>query len=198
MSKNSLKITKVKKIVNRSRKVLVKDIINNLESLSDDDITKIHNIALCKDIDNKKTVKVSKAKKVTKTAKITKNNKKDVSDNEENSEDKQKVEIIIKVLNNMLRAVELDEIDDLIDFKIRRDNLIDDKAVLSVESDYDSTFKSKLFKRKDCGWYRHKYILHYNISFLKGIVNSTNDYEFISRGCRLKNDKHTDYLIIKK
>ena len=188
MSKNSLKITKVKKVVNKSssREVLLKNIYNKLDSASDEDVIDIEKYIL-----GKKTVKVSKNNKVIKTVKVSKN-KKVVS------EDEQRVEIIIKILNNMLRSIGLDEINDLIDFKIRRENLIDDKAVESVEKEYDSTFKSKLFKRKDCGWYRHKYILHYNISFLKGIVNSTNDYEFISRGCRLKNDKHTDYLIIKK
>jgi hypothetical protein len=198
MSKNSLKITKVKKVVNKSREVLLKNIYNILDSASDDEIIKFHNIAQGDYIDNKKTVKVSKTKKVTKVAKITKNNKKDVSDNEENSEDKQKVEIIIKVLNNMLRAVGLDEINDLIDFKIRRENLIDDKAVLSVESDFDTVFKSDVFTKKESAWYHRKTTRYYHVSFLKAIVNSTSNYEFTSKGCRLKNDKHTDYIIIKK
>ena len=168
MSKNTLKRTKVGKEVNKSssRKVHLKDIYNNLDTLSDNDIIDVKKYIL-----DKKTVKVSKAKKVTKTAKNTK---------KEDIEDKQKVEIIIKVLNNMLRAVGLDEINDLIDFKIRRENLIDDKAVLSVESDFDTVFKSDVFTKKESAWYHRKTTRYYHVSFLKAIVNSTSNYEFTS------------------
>ena len=166
------------------RSIMVNAIIDSVDSLSDNIIKNIFFI-----INDNKPKKRGRPKKVIKTAKVSKNIK--------NNKD-EKMDIILKVMNNLLKALGSDEIDDILDFKIRRDDLVSQIAIDSVESEYDGVFKNKVFNKKACGWYFRKGILYYHISFLKSIISKTEKYEFISKRFRSRADDHTAYIVVKK
>jgi hypothetical protein len=198
MSKNSLKITKVKKIVNSSREVLLKNIYNNLESLSDDDITKIHNSVLGKDIDNKKTVKVSKAKKVVKTVKVSKKKVYQKKRKKPNAE--KKIEIAFHIINGVYKALEQNEIDTLIDFNIWREDVISDKVSEYLDNEgYDYAFNEGMPKGA-CAWGKKKVLDNYSISFIKYLIRWAYDdkYEIISKPLHRNVKLATSYIIVKK
>jgi hypothetical protein len=169
------------------RSIMVNAIIDGVDSLSDNEVNELY----IKIINKPK--KRGRPKKVIKTAKVSKNIKVVPEDKDE------KMDIILKVMNNLLKALGSDEIDDILDFKIRRDDLVSQTAIDSVESEYDGVFKHrKLFKRQPCGWYYRKTLQFYHITFLKGIVSQTDKYAFISKRFRTEYDDHTAYVVIKK
>jgi hypothetical protein len=162
------------------RSIMVNAIIDGVDSLSDNIIKEMYSLI--------KPKKRGRPKKVIKTAKVSKN----IKDNKD-----EKMDIILKVMNNLLKALGSDEIDDILDFKIRRDDLVSQTAIDSVESEYDGVFKNKVFNKKACGWYHRKRVQMYHISFLKSIVEQA-DYGLISDRCRTNHDDYTAYVVIKK
>lgn len=122
------------------------------------------------------------------------------SDQNDTEETKQRILIILKVMNNLLNVLGYKEINDISDFKVKREDMISQKAIDCIENDYDWVFKKnkKLFDRKNCGWYYRKTLKTYHLTFLKGLLDHTNKFEIISKRFRSDNDEYIMYIVVKK
>jgi hypothetical protein len=191
-----------------SRSVLIKEINNKFDSLSDDKIIKIHNFAISDNNDDKQIIKVSKNK-------VIKTDKEDKSKNEDNQniikkrkvyqkkkkkpDGERKIEIAFHVINGIYRALEKDEINSLIDFNLWREDFSNKDVLEYLENEgYEYGLKEGM-KKSACAWNKKNIIDHYSISYIKYLIKWAydNKYEMFRKPCHRNTESVTSYIIVR-
>lgn len=108
-----------------------------------------------------------------------------------------KVTTVLKILNDLLKVLDRPEITSIIDFTISRPDILSQKAIESIESNYEYAFKNGM-KKRDCVYSERSRSQSYQLTFLRHLVkwadiNCVISYKTSKRG----NKTMTSYFVTK-
>lgn len=80
----------------------------------------------------------------------------------------QKYKILLEIINNILANSGKEHVDNLCEFSIRKNTLINEKN-MSMFSEYEEKL-FEYFDKTKCGWYKKRHVKNYIITFLKSAL----------------------------